>query len=161
MKRLIPHPLLAAALLIMWLLLNQSVSPGHIVLGSIVALLASRIMAALRPEPVRLASAAPVLGLAGLVLVDVVRSNLAVAKVVLFGKPRVSGFVRVPLELTNIHGLTILACIVTATPGTLWVQFDRAQGVLLIHVLDLVDEDAWVRLLKTRYEARLLKIFAQ
>ncbi|RYE04484.1 MAG: Na+/H+ antiporter subunit E [Sphingomonadales bacterium] len=161
MRRWLPHPLLAAVLFIMWLLLNQSVSPGHIVLGAAVALLASRAMAALRPEPVRLASAGPVLSLAGLVLADVVRSNLAVARIVLFGKPRESGFVRVPLELTNIHGLTVLACIITATPGTLWVQFDRVTGVLLIHVLDLVDEDAWVRLLKTRYEARLLRIFAQ
>ncbi|WP_066800753.1 Na+/H+ antiporter subunit E [Sphingomonas soli] len=161
MKRWIPHPLLAAALFIMWLLLNQSVSPGHVVLGAVVALLASRAMAALRPEPVRLASVTPVLELAGLVLADVIRSNLAVARAVLFPRPRVSGFVRVPLDLTNIHGLTVLSCIVTATPGTLWVQFDRTSGVLLIHVLDLIDEEAWVRLLKTRYEARLLRIFAQ
>lgn len=161
MKRWIPHPLLAAALLIMWLLLNQSVSPGHIVLGSIVALLASGALAALRPEPVRLAVAGPALGLAGLVLADVIRSNLAVARVVLFRKQRVSGFVRVPLELTNIHALAVLACIITATPGTLWVQFDRVNGILLIHVLNLTDDDTWIRLIKSRYEARLLRIFAQ
>lgn len=161
MRRWLPHPLLAAALLVMWLLLNQSMSPGHIVLGSVVALVASKALAALRPEPVRLASAGPVLGLIGLVLVDIVRSNFAVARIVLFPRKRVSGFVRVPLELSNIHGLTVLACIITATPGTLWVQFDSADGVLLIHVLDLVDEDAWIHQLKTRYEARLLRIFAQ
>jgi multicomponent K+:H+ antiporter subunit E len=161
MKRLVPHPLLAVALFVMWLLLNQSVSPGHLFLGLIVALVASHAMAALRPEPVGIASAAPIPGLVGLVLADIVRSNIAVAKVVLLGRPRVSGFVRVPLELTNLHALTVLACIITATPGTLWVQFDRTKGVLLIHVLDLVDEETWVRLLKTRYEARLLRIFAQ
>lgn len=161
MRRWLPHPLLAAALLVMWLLLNQSMSTGHIVLGSVGALLASKALAALRPEPVRLAAAGPVLSLVGLVLIDVVRSNFAVARIVLFPRKRVSGFVRVPLELSNIHGLTVLACIITATPGTLWVQFDRADGVLLIHVLDLVDEDAWIHQLKTRYEARLLRIFAQ
>lgn len=160
MRQWLPHPLLAVSLLVMWLLLNQSFSPGHLVLGSVVALVASRAMSALRPEPIRIAPAGPVLSLAGLVLVDIVRSNFAVARVVLFGGPRVSGFVRVPLELTNLHALTVLACIITATPGTLWVQFDRAEGVLLIHVLDLVDEESWVRLLKTRYEARLLRIFA-
>lgn len=159
MKRLIPHPLLAAGLLGMWLLLNQSLSPGQIVLGSAVALLASHGLAALRPEPVRIVSVRPVLRLAGLVLADIVRSNIAVARIILFDKKRVSGFVRIPLELRNIHGLTVLACIITATPGTLWAQLDRANGVLLVHVLDLVDEDAWIRLIKSRYEALLLDIF--
>ena len=160
MKRWIPHPLLAAALLAMWLLLNQSLSPGHIVLGGAVAILASYAMATLRPEPVRIVSIRPVPRLAGIVLADIVRSNLAVARIVLFPtKKRVSGFVRLPLELRNIHGLTVLAIIITATPGTLWVQLDRSSGILLVHVLDLVDEEAWIRLIKSRYEALLLEIF--
>ena len=160
MKRWIPHPLLAAFLLAMWLLLNQSLSPGHIVLGGAVALLASLGLAALRPEPVRTVSIRPILRLAGLVFADIVRSNLAVARIVLIPtKKRVSGFVRLPLELRNIHGLTLLAIIITATPGTLWVQLDRSSGILLVHVLDLIDEEAWIRLIKTRYEALLLEIF--
>lgn len=159
MRRWIPHPLLAAALLAMWLLLNQSVSVGHFVLGTIVALFASRALAALRPEPVQLVSVAPALGLIGLVLVDIVRSNIAVATIVLTGKERVSGFIQLPLELSNIHALTVMACIITATPGTLWVEYNRATGILLVHVLDLVDEEAWIRLIKGRYETRLLKIF--
>jgi multicomponent K+:H+ antiporter subunit E len=159
MKRWVPHPLLAAALLAMWLLLNRSLSPGQIVLGAGVALLASLGLAALRPEPVRIVSVGPMLRLAGIVLADIIRSNIAVARIVVFRKQRVSGFVRLPLELQNIHGLTVLACIITATPGTLWVQLDRANGVLLVHVLDLVDEDAWIRLIKRRYEALLLDIF--
>jgi multicomponent K+:H+ antiporter subunit E len=160
MKRWIPHPFLAAALLAMWLLLNQSLSPGQIVLGAAVAVLASLALAALRPEPVRSVSVRPVLKLAGIVLADIVRSNLAVARIVLFPTTkRVSGFVRLPLELRNIHGLTLLAIIITATPGTLWVQLDRSRGILLVHVLDLVDEEAWIRLIKSRYEALLLEIF--
>ena len=39
----------------------------------------------------------------------------------------------------------MLACIITSTPGTLWVSFDSAKGTLMIHVLDLVDENEWVR----------------
>ena len=161
MRRWIPHPLLAAALLGMWLLLNQSLSPGHVALGGGVALLASNGLATLRPEPVRFVAIRPLLRLAGLVVADVVRSNLAVARIVLFPKERVSGFVRLPLELSNIHGLTVLACIITATPGTIWMQLDRTNGILLVHVLDLVDEDAWIRLIKRRYETLLLEIFGR
>ena len=53
-------------------------------------------------------------------LVDIVRSNLGVARVVL-GLVRDrqvrSGFLEIPLELTDPHALTILAVIVTSTPG--------------------------------------------
>jgi multicomponent K+:H+ antiporter subunit E len=75
------------------------------------------------------------------------------------GRERPSGFVTVPLDLRNPYGLAALACIITATPGTLWVSFDDAEATLMIHVLDLVDESEWVRTIKTRYERLLLEIF--
>lgn len=159
MRRWIPHPLLAIGLTIMWLLLNQSVSPGHILLGGAFALLASGGYAALRPERVRIVSARPIPRLLRTVIADIVRSNIAVARIVLFGKRGVSEFVRLPLELSNIHALTVLALIITATPGTMWVQFNRASGILLVHVLDLKDEEEWIRLIKGRYESLLLEIF--
>ncbi len=38
MKRIFPAPLLSAALFVLWLLLNHSMSKGHIVLGAILGL---------------------------------------------------------------------------------------------------------------------------
>lgn len=159
MRRWLPYPLLSLGLLAMWLLLSQSMSPGALVLGTTFAVLAPHGLAALRPEPVRIASARPVPRLLLAVLGDILRSNIAVARIVLFGKTGVSTFVRLPLELSNLHALTVLATIITATPGTIWVQFDRASGILLVHVLDLKDEQEWIRLIKDRYERRLLEIF--
>ena len=46
------------------------------------------------------------------------------------------------------RGLAVLACIVTATPGTSWAHYEAAANVLTLHVLDLVDEEAWVRQFK-------------
>jgi multicomponent K+:H+ antiporter subunit E len=117
-------------------------------------------MAALRPQTSRIRRPGVLFKLAGMVAVDILRSNLAVAGIVLFARrERVAGFVRVPLDLSNRHGLTLLALIITATPGTIWVEFDRRRGSLLIHVLDLVDQESWVRLIKGRYETLLLEIF--
>jgi multicomponent K+:H+ antiporter subunit E len=70
-----------------------------------------------------------------------------------------SGFMDIPLELRAPYGLATLAIIITSTPGTLWVNFDSAKGVLTIHVLDLVDETAWIATIKQRYERRLMEIF--
>ena len=100
--------------------------------------------------------------LAVLVVADIVRSNVAVARIILGfeRRRRSSGFVEIPLELRDPYGLAALACIITSTPGTLWVDFNEASGTLTIHVLDLVDKTEWVRTIKGRYERLLLEIFA-
>jgi multicomponent K+:H+ antiporter subunit E len=162
MKRMLPFPLLSAGLLVLWLLLNQTLSPGHLLLGATAALLGGWLLTALEPPGARLRRLAPIFRLAGFVAADIVRSNIAVALIVLgiTGRDRKSGFVHIPLDLRQPYGLAILACIITSTPGTLWVSFDESTGTLTIHVLDLIDESEWIRTIKGRYERLLLEIFA-
>ena len=161
MSRLLPYPLLAVSLLAMWLLLN-GLSLGHIVLGSVIGIAASNVTAPLQPPRSRIARWHLIPRLVALVLVDVWRSNVAVARLILLpGRHRrVSGFVVVPLELREPAALAILACILTCTPGTAWVEYDSTANKLLIHVFDLVDEAHWIDLIKNRYERLLLELLA-
>ena len=161
MTRWLPHPLLLPALVILWLVLQESLSLGHIVLGTAIALFALRGLAALKPEKVRIRFTSAIPRLTVMVLGDVVRSNIAVGRIILSRQNprRRSGFIHVPLEMRSRYGLAVLGIIITATPGTLWMQYDSSRGQLLVHVLDLVDEDAWIRLLKDRYERLLMEIF--
>jgi multicomponent K+:H+ antiporter subunit E len=84
-----------------------------------------------------------------------------VARIVLNPRHRgqTSGFLDIPLELRHPAGLAVLACIITATPGTAWARYDSARSVLTLHILDLIDEEAWIRTIKGRYERRLQEIF--
>jgi multicomponent K+:H+ antiporter subunit E len=160
MNRVLPHPILAAALLLMWMSLT-SFSAGQLLLGGFLALAASRTMAALQPSKPRLRRWQLIPRLIGIVMLDILRSNFAVASIILqVRRPeRVSGFVAIPLDLRDRTGLAVLACIVTSTPGTAWIEYAHDTGVLLIHVLDLVDEEEWIALIKNRYEALLMEIF--
>jgi multicomponent K+:H+ antiporter subunit E len=162
MTRLLPFPLMSAGLLALWLLLNQTFSLGHVLLGGAMALVGGWALAVLQPPKARLRRPGAIVRLFCLVFADIVRSNIAVGRIVLgFGKQeRTSGFVKIPLELCDPYGLAVLACIITSTPGTLWVSFDSATGTLMIHVLDLIDENEWIRTIKGRYERLLLEIFA-
>lgn len=161
MKRLFPHRLLALSLLVMWVLLNQSLSPGQLLLGSAVAIGASFAMAALKPEKVSIRSLRPLPRLAAAVFADIFRSNIAVARIIFRPRSsdRVSGFVSIPLDMRSRYGLSVLSCIITATPGTLWVQYDRQANKVLVHILDLIDEEEWIHLIKHRYERPLMDIF--
>ena len=115
----------------------------------------------LDPPPTRLRRPVTMLRLAMLVLADVVRSNIAVARIILYPgiRKQTSGFVDIPLELRHPAALATLACIITATPGTAWARYDSARGILTMHILDLIDDEIWVRTIKDRYERRLLEIF--
>lgn len=161
MRRRLPYPLLTAALLAVWLLLNESVAPGTLVVGGVLAFGASWTLTALDLPATAFRRPRAALKLALVVLIEVVRSNNAVARIIL--RPgshgRRSGFVRIPLDMRNPYGLTALACIITATPGTLWVEYDSAGNTMLLHVLDLIDEEQWVEIIKERYESRLMEIF--
>jgi multicomponent K+:H+ antiporter subunit E len=160
-RRALPYPILSAALLALWLLLNQSLSPAHLVLGACLATGGGLILRTIEPNPMPLRRPAVLVILGWLVLQDIIRSNFAVARIILGTRlPTVtSGFVDIPLELRAPPGLAALAIIITATPGTVWVNYDSSTGILTIHVLDLVDEGAWQATIKGRYESRLLEIF--
>ena len=155
-------PVLTGALLVMWLLLNDTLSLGHVVLGLILAIVLAWSSGALRPLRPRIRRAHLALALVGFVLHDIVRSNIGVARIVLgftLGREVRSGFVKIPLGLTDPHGLAVLAAIVTATPGTVWVDHDVATSTLTLHVLDLKSETEWIRWIKNRYERLLLGVF--
>lgn len=160
MKLLLPHPLLSLGLFIASVLLSGSMGAPSIVLALVMALAAPQVMRALRIDPVRVRAPGAILTLAGRVAIDIVRSNLAVGQILVGRRAdRVSGFIHIPLELKDRYGLAVLAIIITSTPGTLWVEFDRGSGRLLMHVLDLVDEATWVQIVKERYERPLMEIF--
>jgi multicomponent K+:H+ antiporter subunit E len=160
MSRLLPYPMLTAALLLTWMLLT-SFSLGQFLLGAAVTTVASRAMAALQPSKPRWRRWELIPLLAGTVALDILRSNIAVTSIILQGhrRKRVSGFVAIPLDLRDRTGLAVLSCIVTSTPGTAWVEYAPDTGVLLIHVLDLVEKDEWIALIKNRYESMLREIF--
>lgn len=160
MSRFLPYPLLTASLLVMWILLN-GLTPGHVLLGAFVACGASLAVTALQPSRLRLRRWWLLPRLAAIVLFDITRSNIAVASIVMRVSRRkiTSGFVTIPLRLRDPAALALLSCIITSTPGTAWVEYRAAEGKLLLHVLDLVDEEEWVDLIQNRYERLLLEIF--
>jgi multicomponent K+:H+ antiporter subunit E len=156
-------PLLVLGLATLWLLLNQTLAPGQIALGLVLGTGLSWAGSTLRPLHARIRRADLAVSLLLLVLVDILRSNVGVARVVLglTGRRGINAsFVDIPLELKDPHGLAVLAMIVTSTPGTVWVGVTPDGATLRLHVLDLVDAQYWINLIKHRYERRLLRIFA-
>lgn len=160
MSRVFPYPLMMASLVLVWLALT-SFSLGQFIVAIAVALIAGQGLAALHPAKPRLRRWELIPKLIGIVLYDIVRSNIAVVSIILGGprRARRSGFVSIPLDLRDPTGLAVLSVIITSTPGTAWFDYNSARGMLLVHVFDLMDEEGWRDLIKNRYEHLLMEIF--
>ncbi|HEU4652385.1 MAG TPA: Na+/H+ antiporter subunit E [Steroidobacteraceae bacterium] len=159
MKRFVP--LFLILLVAMWLLLNRTLSTGHLVLGLLLGGFFTAVSARVRPRRARLKHWYLLAPLVAHVLLDVLRSNLGVARIVLglTNRPIRSDFLAIPIELRDAHALAILAAIVTSTPGTAWAGISPDGSTLTLHVLDLHGEEQWVRNFKQRYELPLKRIF--
>lgn len=158
---LLPHPIVTAVLALLWMVLT-GFTPGQLVLGVIAGVLGGLAYRRLTPERIMVRRPGQIVRLFFRVGADIIRSNYAVASLIVTrgrnGRRR-SGFVRIPLDMTSPNGLAVLAVIVTATPGTAWIEYEPRNGILLLHVFDLLDEADWVRIIKTRYESLLMEIF--
>lgn len=155
-------PFLTVVLIGVWLLLGGEISVAQAASGTVLAVLFVIAIARLRPVRPRLRRLHLAVALIANLLVDVARSNVEVAKVVL-GLVRHrevrSGFVEIALQLSDPHAVSFLAAIVTATPGTSWAGLTPDGRTLRLHVLDLDGHEHWVLSFKQRYERRLMEMF--
>ncbi len=157
---LLPAPRMSLALFIAWLMLNASVSVGHLLLALLLALTIPVAVERWRSDTAGPHRAGMALRLLGRVLLDIVTANIEVARRVLGPESKLKpGWVWVPLDLRDPHAASMLAAIVTLTPGTVMSDLDPDLSHLLVHALNVDDADALVAEIKQRYEQPLKAIF--
>lgn len=160
MSRLLPQPLISLTLVSAWLLANNTLAPGSIVFAVIVGVTIPLLTARFWPEYPHVQSWPRLVRLTAIFLYDVVIANIRVAVLVLGPVRRLRpAFLRIPLELTSPFTITVLASMISLTPGTVSSNLSGDRKTLLVHALDVGDEDDAVREIKQRYERGLLEVF--
>jgi multicomponent K+:H+ antiporter subunit E len=161
LKKLAPAPLTSAALLMLWLALARSMSPGQVLMGFSLALVVPILTSNLRLSEVRVRRPLVAARFILEVCRDVVLSNFEIAWGVVTWRAHRSQarFVVVPLELREPVGLAALAMVTTIVPGTVWSEIALDRSALLLHVWEVEDESAFITRFKARYEKPLREIF--
>ena len=158
-QRWLPHPWLTVLLALSWLLLQHTLAPFHLISAVLIGLVVPRLLRGFLPaaQPVRFL---PAVRLLGVVLWDIVTSNITVARLVLgpMSRPHPAWF-KVPLELRHPTAISLLANIITTTPGTVSCTIDEPGRYILVHALDCSDPAQMAADIKARYECPLLAIF--
>lgn len=161
-RRLFPYPLLSCVVLAMWLLLNQTLAPAHLLLALLLAWAVPLFTRSMQPFPAgSLRRPGLMLRLTVVVIRDVMVSCVNVSRIVLdrSGDSPHALFMIVPLDLRSPRALAVLSTIISFTPGTVWVGLNRDGDELLLHILDLRDRNWWLQTIKQRYEQPLREIF--
>jgi multicomponent K+:H+ antiporter subunit E len=164
MSRWLPAPLASALVFGVWLLLNNTVDPAHLLLAAVLAVALPLLTARLVPDRPKILDWGAALRLALVLLHDIVISNIEVARRILGPeraiKPR---FVWVPLDLRSPHGILALAGMITMTPGTISAELSPDRRQLLVHALHVEGGEQGaaelVAGIKQRYEQPLIRIF--
>ena len=161
LARIIPTPLNSLMLLLVWLMINSTVSLGHILLGTVLGIAIPLLCAPLRVPQPAIAKPVQALSYVAIVLKDIILANVEVAMLVVGPMRKIQpGFVAVPLDLKDTLPITVLASTVTMTPGTVSSEVSRDKKWLYVHVLNMPEnEQAVIDLIKQRYESRVKEIF--
>jgi multicomponent K+:H+ antiporter subunit E len=160
LRRMFPSLPLSLAVFFFGILLTDEITPGFVLVALLLALLVPQLARRLEREFAHIGSLRPLPKLVLVILYDIVVANLHVARLVLGPRHRIRpGWIWIPLELTNIHGITALATLITVTPGTVAAELSDDRRYMLVHVLDMDDSQHEIRVIKTRYEKPLLEMF--
>ncbi|PTV54345.1 Na+/H+ antiporter subunit E [Acinetobacter seifertii] len=159
LERWFPHPFVSLLIIIFWLMLSHSLDASDLLMAVILGLVIPRLV---RPFITRTPHIhwQPAIKLFFVVLWDIVISNFRVAKLVL-GPPKKlhPKWYRVPLETEHEQVNSLLAMIITTTPGTVSAGIDQERGDILVHSLSTENTESDVQDIKQRYEAPLMEIF--
>jgi len=159
-RRWFGHPVMSTMVAAGWLMLQQSIDPGNVLTAIVLGLVIPRLVSGFIGPGVTLKAAATVLHLTGIVLWDIIMSNITVARLALSpSRLPQPAWVPVPLDIEHPNGVALFASIITMTPGTVSCIVDEHRREILVHALDCDDPVAAARDMKARYEAPLREIF--
>ena len=92
-------------------------------------------------------------------LYELVKANIQVAYDVITPTFYMTpGIVRVPLDAKTDFEITLLANLISLTPGTLSLDVSEDRKVLYVHSMYIDDKDKFIEGIKNGFERRLLKL---
>jgi len=160
LRRMFPSLPLTVMVIGFWLLMSDSFSVGLLLLGLLLGVVVPLFAARIDREFARIGTLRPVPRLLAVTLWDILVSNIEVARQVLGKESEIHpGFIWIPLDIANVHGIAALTSMLTLTPGTVSAALSDDRKYLLVHVLNLKDEEHLISEVKRRYEAPLMEIF--
>lgn len=155
MKEILANLLLALT----WAAMTGDMTEGSILVGFVLGYVILYFLQDLLGLSLKTLKILPLMGLAAFFLRNLVAASLQVAYDVVTPKHLMRpGVIALPLEAETDEEITLLAGLITLTPGTLVLDVSPDRKKLFIHVMYMDDPDAVRREIKDGLERRLLEV---
>lgn len=154
--------LLTIVLALGWAAATGSFTLPNLLLGALVSGAGLFVVRRYVSRPQLLPRAWRIVSLALLFIGELVISALRVARLVI--RPDLNAHIRpaiiaFPLSVTSDAEITLLANLITLTPGTLSVDVSEDRRFLYIHVIHVTDRAAFIKDLADGFEAKVMGAF--
>jgi multicomponent Na+:H+ antiporter subunit E len=147
------------ALAILWMLITNLFSFANLVVGMVVGFGVLAFLGAPLGGRVYARRLGAALGLGVFFIKELLVANVKMAAFTLGPLSRIRpGIVAVPLEVMSDDALTVLANLITLTPGTLSVEVAPDRRTLYVHAMDVPDAAGLVAEIKQGFERRVLEV---
>jgi multicomponent Na+:H+ antiporter subunit E len=146
-------------LALVWMLLMNDSSFGGFVAGYVIGLAFLFALRRFFSRDFYLRKVWAILKLLVLFHNELVLSNLAVIRHIL--RPQLNvrpGIFALTTELKSDWEITLLACLITLTPGTLTLDVSPDQETLYIHAMDIEDAELLQRQIKESFEKAIMEV---
>jgi multicomponent Na+:H+ antiporter subunit E len=151
--------LLNLILALTWAALQGELNATNLVIGFLVSAAAIYVFRQMFFEPRYFTKLGLGIKLVLVFFKELIKSNLSVLKIVISPRLRVrSGVIAVPTELRNDVALTLLANMITLTPGTLTLDISPDRRYLFVHTLNLDDPEDVKREIRMAFEVYLQEL---
>ena len=151
LQRWFPHPFVSVIVAMSWVMLAHNMEAGTVLMALFLAILIQRMVAPFIDYTPNIR------WIPAMLLVCIVKVAILVLGPTKNLHPK---WFRVPLDTEHEEVNTLLAMIITTTPGTVSAGIDQDRGDILVHALSTDDEEAEIETIKQRYEQPLIKIFS-
>lgn len=142
-----------------WMFITDSFTPAGFTIGYLVGLLLIIMMRRFFSSTLYLYRIWAVIFLFFLFLKELVLSSFAVFKLVIQPKLDIKPAIfELETDLEQDWEITLLAALITLTPGTLVVGISEDQKKLYIHAIDFEDIDEAVSSIKNTFERAILEV---
>lgn len=146
-------------LALVWTLLTGEFRPANFLAGFTMGYLALRLSRNVAGPSTYFEKPRALARFASFFLWALVQANLRVAYEVLTPRLRVRpGIVAVPLDVESDFAITLLANLITITPGALSLDISRDRRVLYVHTMYANDIEATRREIKEGFERRVMEV---
>lgn len=144
----------------MWMLLTESYSGSSFIIGYIIGILMLLVLDRLVPGRFYGIRALKIIQLILLFIKELIISNLDIVKLVY--KPKLDdiepGIFAMRTELKSAWEITLLANLITLTPGTLSIAVSEDNQTIYIHAMDIDDIEASIQSIKNTFEKAIMEV---